>query len=116
MEGQACVVEGLGPRKAPRVEIEDALGHVIVDAVADNQPATSTTAYSKEVDPQDAPIVGGSGSLHGEESTQVKEELSLISAGMLPPRYKELVSTSIHLAPPCFHEGVRCYLQKKLLE
>lgn len=28
----------------------------------------------------------------------------------------QLVSTSIHLAPLCFYESIRCCLQKKLLE
>lgn len=57
-----------------------------------------------------------SGNLHSEESVWVEEELNLISIDVLSPHYKELVSASIHMAPPHFHESVRCCSQKKLLE
>lgn len=92
----------MGSRKAPRMGIKDALERVTVDAVEDDQLAAPTVAYLKEVDLQGMPVAGDSGSLHGEESAQVEEELSLVSIGVLPPRYKELISASIHLAPHTF--------------
>lgn len=59
---------------------------------------------------------GSGSSSHGCGLAQVKEELGLVSTGLLPPSYKELVSASIHLAPPRFHEGVSYCPPKKLLE
>lgn len=95
-----------GSRKAPLVGIEDASGCVTMDTAVGSQLITSTIAYLKEVDSHDTPVVGGSSSLHREESAQIKEELNLISAGMLPLCYKDLVSASIHLAPPRSPEHV----------
>lgn len=103
-------------RKAPYFGIRATLGCVTADAVAGNQPGAAIVSPEEEVDWQGPFVSGGGGSSHGKESAQAEEELSLISADLLLPRYRELVLASIHLAPPCFHEGVSCYPLKKLLE
>lgn len=87
----------------------------MVDTAIGNQPATSKAAYLKEANLQYLPMSSGSNNSDKGELAQIEEELSLISAGMLPPRYKDLISTSVHLAPLHFHESVRYYPQKKRL-
>lgn len=60
-------------------------------------------------------MVGASSNSYGRGPTQAEEELNLVSVGMLPSHYKGLVSTSIYLAPPQFHESMeRCPLRKLL--
>lgn len=96
--------------------VEDAPRCIIVGATTGDQPVASIAAHFKEVNSQDTLAVGGSSSPQGEESAQIKEELSLILVGMLPLHYKKLVSASVHLALSCFHESVRCWPEKKLLK
>lgn len=103
-------------RKAPWMGIEDTPGRIaaMVDITGDDQPATFLAIHPKEVSSQGPSIASANSSSHREESAQIKEELSLILTGVLPPSYKELVSASVYLAPPRFHESVRCYPQRKL--
>lgn len=87
--------------------IEDSPGRAAVDTSMDDQLAISTVVGPKEVSSQGLSSNGGNNSSYKDGSAQIEEELNLISAGMLPPRYKELVSASAHLAPPRFHESIR---------
>lgn len=98
----------MGVHNAPR--------RVGVETAAGNRLATSTVAQGQEVDSQDASATNDSGSLPRDELALVEKVLGLVLAGVLPPRYKELISASIHLAPLRFHEGVSCCPPKKLLE
>lgn len=91
-------------------------GRVTAEAAVSNQPETTTVAPEEEIDSQGASASSDGSSSHGGKLAQVEEELSLISASLLSPRYKELVLASIHLAPLRFHEGVSYCPSKKLLE
>lgn len=92
--------------------IEDAPKRVIVDVTTGDQPIAPIVAYSKGVNSQGTLAAEDSGSLHGDESAPTEEELNLVSAGVLPPHYKKLVSASIRLALAHFHEIVRCCLRR----
>lgn len=94
-------------RKAPRVRTEDTPGRATtaVDMAEAEQVPLSPAGTQEEAG------LPGPSSNRASDSDQAKPmqtevELSLIFAGMLPPCYKELVSASVHLAPPWFHEGV----------
>lgn len=88
-------------RKTPRVRIEDAPGCTIsaLDITRDNRPFVTLAIYPREVNSQGLSTANASSNSYEEESTQIEKELNLISTSVLPPRYKELVLTSIYLAP-----------------
>lgn len=104
-----------GACKAPRVSVEDTPGHIIAATDVIREAQTPPSA-SRKVSSQDPSTVGTSSNSLSGKPTQIEEELNLLSAGMLPPRYKGLVSTSICLALLRFHKSVKRCPQRKLLE
>lgn len=102
----------VGVRKAPWTGIEDTPGCATTsrEAAKGVRPPSLATLAPRGLTSYGSSIVSLNNSSCGGDQTQIKEELAMIIVGALPPCYKDLVSTSVHLTPPRFHKGVqRCH-------
>lgn len=101
----SCCHKGVavGACKALKMSVEDSPHHAFATTVTikEAQPSSSTILPLRE--PSKA---NPNNSYHSQARILTEEELSLIASGMLPPNYKDLASTSVHLTPLEFHEGL----------